>query len=271
MQRLSNNFRPQFTDEEAMTVFLWGIMQRRFEIKAIHTYTKMHLSDWFPKLPSYQAFDRRLGELSEAFSSLAERLMTEREPEGIDMNMLLGDSMPILLAKGSRSGHARVARELCDKTYNASRDQWYYGMKLHMFGIKRQHTLPFPALVFVSEASCHDLPVARQILDEQSFDGFFFIGDKAYSDAEWKDALEKKNIFLLTPTKRKRGQPAPLPGGDARDTAISRARQPIESFFHWLHEITGIQIASKVRSLKGLLLHIFGRLAAALFFLRFNP
>lgn len=268
---MSNNFCPQFTDEEAMTVFLWGIMQRRFELKAIHSYVKMHLLDWFPKLPSYQAFDRRLGDLSPAFASLAERLMTQRNPEGIDMNMLLGDSMPVLLAKGSRSGHAKVARELCSKTYNASRDQWYYGMKLHVFGIKRHQSLPFPALIFASEASCHDLPVARQALDNQSFGGFTFVGDKAYCDADWKDALLERNIQILTPTKLKRGQTPSFPGGDARNTAISRARQPIESFFHWLHEKTGIQIASKVRSLKGLLLHIFGRLSAALLLLCFNP
>ena len=42
-QRLSNNFRPQFTDEECMTVYLWGLLQRRFEVKAIYKYTKMHL------------------------------------------------------------------------------------------------------------------------------------------------------------------------------------------------------------------------------------
>ena len=55
MQRQSNNFRPQFSDEECITVYLWGISQRRFEQKTIYNYTKNHLLDWFPKLPSYQA------------------------------------------------------------------------------------------------------------------------------------------------------------------------------------------------------------------------
>lgn len=41
-------------------------------------------------------------------------------------------------------------------------------------------------------------------------------------------------------------------------------RQPIESFFNWVESKTGIQIASKVRSLNGLLVHVFGKLAAAL-------
>ena len=49
MQRQSNKFRPQFTDEECITVYLWGISQRRFEQRAIYNYTKNHLSEWFPK------------------------------------------------------------------------------------------------------------------------------------------------------------------------------------------------------------------------------
>jgi len=90
------------------------------------------------------------------------------------------------------------------------------------------------------------------------------------SDADWKVELAQVGVTLHTPQKRKRGQPVPLPGADAYDTSISRLRQPIEGFFNWLHEKTGIQIASKVRSLKGLLLHIFGRLSAALLALSFS-
>ena len=264
VQRFSNNFRPQFTDEEAITVFLWGILQRRLEVKAIYQYTLMHLLDWFPRLPSYQAFDRRLGELSPAFAALAERLIEEKRPDARDMYVLLVDSLPIMLAKGSRASRAKVARELCAKTYCASRDQWYYGMKLHMVGQKRQGTLPFPRFLFATEASCHDLPAAKQILEDGCFHGFLLVGDKAYSDAVWKEELAQVGMTLYTPQKRKRGQLPPLPGADAYDTSISRLRQPIEGFFNWLHEKTGIQIASKVRSFKGLLLHIFARLSAAL-------
>ncbi len=43
MQRLSNNFRPKFKDVEVITLVIWGIAQRRFELKAIYNYTKNHL------------------------------------------------------------------------------------------------------------------------------------------------------------------------------------------------------------------------------------
>ena len=58
-----------------MTVYLWGIHQRRFEQKkqkTIYEYTKNHLKDWFPKLPSYQAFSDRLNKLAPAFQALSE-------------------------------------------------------------------------------------------------------------------------------------------------------------------------------------------------------
>ncbi|MHB1104890.1 MAG: hypothetical protein ACYCZ2_00890 [Lutibacter sp.] len=44
--------------------------------------------------------------------------------------------------------------------------------------------------------------------------------------------------------------------------AVSAIRQPIESFFNWINEKTQIQNASKVRSFKGLIVHIFGKLPA---------
>jgi hypothetical protein len=57
---------------------------------------------------------------------------------------------------------------------------------------------------------------------------------------------------------------------DLYSTAVSKIRQPIEALFNWLIEKTDIQRASKVRSTKGLVVHIFGRIAAAYIFLIFN-
>jgi hypothetical protein len=50
-----------------------------------------------------------------------------------------------------------------------------------------------------------------------------------------------------------------------------KVRQPIEGLFNWLIEKTDFQRASKVRSTKGLLVHVFGKLAAAFIYLIFNP
>jgi hypothetical protein len=73
---------------------------------------------------------------------------------------------------------------------------------------------------------------------------------------------------MMTPVKAIKGQCQQLKNRDkaANDlfsTAVSRVRQPIESLFNWLIVKTDIQKASKVRSTKGLLVHLFGKIAAA--------
>ena len=265
VQRLTNNSRPQFSDQELITVYLWGTLQGLRDVKTIHTYTSMHLRDWFPSLPSYQAFDRRFGDMCMAFARLAECFVDNRKGDGYDMSSLIVDSLPIWLARLSRADHAKVAREICAKSYNASRDEWYYGIKLHAIVQNRYETLPALRVAFLSAANDHDLPVAKDMLELFGiWDGTLF-ADKAYVDANWAAMLlSTKHMRLATPHRRTRGEVDFFPGRNAADTFVSSIRQKVESFFNWLNDKTGIQCASKVRSLKGLLSRTFGKLAAAL-------
>ena len=264
VQRLSNNCRPQFTDEELITVYLWGIIQRHFESKRIHDYTKMHLIEWFPKLPSYKAFNRRLNELSPALQELSSILLEAPSLTMHQSSLGLIDSLPIILAKKSRSSRAKISSELCSKSYCASKDEWYYGMKLHVVGYAHNNRMPVPITFVASTATDHDLTVAKQIFSSPHPVLRKLFADKAYCDTAWKSALAKAGIQLLTPRKKNRGLVDPFYSGDCLSAFVSQMRQPIESFFNWLNEKTGIQFASKVRSTKGLLVHIFGRIAAAL-------
>jgi len=82
---------------------------------------------------------------------------------------------------------------------------------------------------------------------------------------------ENKNI-LLTPLKDKKGWESTLKQNgqaftDLFNTAVSKVRQPVESLFNWINELTQIQNASKVRSLNGLRLQLYGKLAAAVMIL----
>lgn len=81
---------------------------------------------------------------------------------------------------------------------------------------------------------------------------------------------EEQKLEVLTPVKRKKGQKHLSAADKLFSEAVSRVRQPIESLFNWIDEKTGIQCASKVRSYRGLLVHTFGRLAAAMLLLAFN-
>ena len=70
--RMSNNQTVQFTDEEVITVYIFGITQHFSKVKHIYKYTNHHLSDWFPLLPSYQALNDRLNKLHCCFEILVQ-------------------------------------------------------------------------------------------------------------------------------------------------------------------------------------------------------
>ena len=183
---------------------------------------------------------------------------------GTEMTYVV-DSCPIILAKQRRSSHAKIAPELCDKGYNSSRDEYYYGVKLHTFAARHTGALPTACAMMVSRASEHDLPVAKRIMEDYCpFRCGTLYADKAYIDEDWEIALRRDySVRIITPRKQKRNDF--LRGPDAFSSFVCTLRQQIESFFNWLNSLTNIQSASKVRSSAGLLVHIFGRIAAAFF------
>lgn len=271
-QRFSNNSEPEFTDQEIMTVFLFVMhAEKRFSIKQIYDFADNYLRSWFPKLPSYVAFDMRLNRLSEAFRILAELTISNFTPEDCQLNESVLDSLPIITCSGKRSG--KVARDITDKGYCSTKGMYYFGLKLHALGYTRPCQLPFPEQIQLTQASENDLNVFKQAWAD--IENRVFYGDKIYCDHEFFDDLaNSNNSYMLTPVKGVKNQPEVIKqrdkaANDLFSTAVSRIRQPIESLFNWIIVNTDIQRASKVRSTKGLLVHVFGRIAAAYIFLIF--
>lgn len=270
-QRLSNNNCPKFTDDELITVYLWGLEMQLSTRKAIYNYTKTVLHDMFPALPSYQAFCRRLNRLAGAFRALAEIFSERALAHAENTNCYAVDSCPIMLARDSRSNRGKVAREACGMTRNSTRNQWYYGVKLHVFARLQPNTLPIPCAVQISPANMCDLWAAEQIVYDCApiKDGKLF-ADRAYIDADWHEYMKKvHNIEVITPRKKKKIDQ--FRSGDAVSTTVSSIRQPIESFFNWIGVKTSIQNCSRVRSLEGLLFTVFSALAytSILLFLKY--
>jgi len=265
-QRLSN-FRPAFTDEELLTVYLFGHMQGLYQQRRIYDYVHGHWRAWFPCLPSYQAFNRRLNRLAPAFELVIRVALTGPVVSLAEQSDRLIDSLPVVLAKWPRSGAARVAAEVADQGYCSTKRSYYYGVKLHVIALRRIGMLPLPALLHVSRASQHDLTTLRELAPDLGR-GYLF-GDKAYADGETKRALAGRGTHLVTPYKRRRNEP------ETAEPALwsrfaSSVRQPLESLFGWLIQRTGIQNASQVRSAQGLFVHCYGKLAVACLLLTFN-
>ena len=269
-QRLSNNDQPTFTDEEVLTIYPFGIVKKHRTIQDIYDYTKDHLADWFPELPSYGGYVQRLNRLHEVFPGLLEQVLEDFVPQGVLDDMRLVDSFPVVMAHEKRSSQAKVAPELANKGYCASKKMYFYGVKVHLLAFRRPGTLPLPDYIGLSPGSDNDLAVFRSILPRLRDCEVY--GDKIYADAELVERLlREQNVRLYTPIKKKKGQAELALTDRVYSQIVSGVRQPIESLFNWIEEKTGIEAASKVRSYKGLMVHVFGRLAAAMFMLAFNP
>jgi len=261
LERMSNNKTVFLTDQEVLTIFLNGVMSHRRTIKDIHTFASDHLQEWFPNLLTYEAFVRRIDRLGEALSVfLAILIETECNSE-LRSRFKLIDSLPIVMAGAKRCNQAKVAPEMADKGFCATKNMYYYGVKLHILGGDRDGCLPIPEYIGLTPASEHDLNAFKIILGE--FYGKDIFCDKAYCDQNTRTQLRNQSSDLVTPIKLKKGQKKLDSSEKLYSAAVSSIRQPIESLFAWIQEKTGIQLASKVRSYNGLMVHIFGRITAA--------
>lgn len=278
-QRQSNNFQPKLSDKEILTIFFYClIVERRKEIKDIYDFTDNYLRSWFPDLGhSYESFLIRINNMNEVFPPLIFYIIEqELIAKGTEKMLFYSqqifnvvDSMPIILAKGARSFTGKIAPELCNKGYCSSKNLYYYGLKLHVMGLARLQKLPLPEFVGVSPASNNDLTVFKPIFETLHNRAIF--ADKIYGNVEFeKWLLENNNLEILTPVKKKKGQKKLNLSDSLYSKSVSKIRQPIEAFFSWIIDKTGIQNASKCRSKKGLLTHVFGRFAAAMMMMTFD-
>jgi len=262
---------PVFSDQELITVYLFGHWQRHFQQQAIHRYVREHWGAWFPNLPSYQAFNQRLNLLHEVWPVLLSELWSALDLPAADRDTdQLLDSLPIMLAVRGRSCQAKVARDRADQGYCESKQLYYHGVKLHLLEAKQYHQLPVPLSLCLTEASRHDLPVLKEQV-VVPLPGTLF-GDKAYRDQATRQARASHGTTLCTPDKKEKGQQVYKVGESSLwSRFVSQMRQPIESFFNWLLDKTEIQNAAKVRSSEGLQVHCYGKLTAAFYLLCFNP
>lgn len=269
-QRFSNNDSPDFSDVEVLTVYFWGILKGYKQLKNIHLFTEEMLRDWFPKLPSYVSFIRRLNRMSDLFPMLIERLQARTSLTNVIPDVFMVDSFPVIMANAKRSQSAKVADHFANKGRCASKGFYFYGIKVHIIAQRRQNTMPLPTCIAISPASASDLRMLKIVLP--NFRNARIFGDKVYIDAALnKQLLENQSVQLLTPVRKKKNQQTdPTLFEKLLSTSVSRVRQPIESLFNWLNEKTAIETASKIRSWNGMLVHAFGKIAVAMYIMAFN-
>lgn len=273
--RHSNNSNPRFTDEEVLAVHLFcGACEKRLRVKDKHTFAKEYLSDWSPLLPSYQTFNKRLNMLAGVLEELVKDILISFKPAYVDDVDSLVDSMPIVTCAG-RNRTGKVAREITDKGRCATKNMYYYGLKLHMLGHRVKGSIPYPEIISITPASENDGTVFKRDFAHALYNKNVF-GDKIYTDKEFYTDLEhSQNLRMFTPCKAVKEEHLVIKQHeqayrDLYSRAVSAVRQPVESFFNWLNEKTSIQRAHYVRSTDGLIVHVMGAIAIAFTYLIFN-
>lgn len=174
-----------------------------------------------------------------------------------------------MLAVRGRSYQAKVATEEANCGYCASKDIFYHGVKIHILARKRDGHLPLPEILTLTRASEHDLPVL-QAMRGKTVGNLF--ADKACQDQITEREWAEQGVIICTPDKKKRNTEVYEVGESGLwSRFVSSMRQPIESLFNWIIEKTDVQNGSKIRSGEGLFVQCYGKLAAFLFILCFNP
>jgi hypothetical protein len=267
-QRLSNNREPIFTDQEIVTIYLFGHLNQMFQKKQIHQFIERYWLDYFPRLPVYQTFVARLNQMEQTFQTIGQVLSARLQESLTPEFDHLIDSFPVMLASKGHAYTARVAHDIANLGYCASKKTYFHGVRLHCIAQKRFRQIPLPTQIWLCEASHHDLKAVQEQQIELPETTLF--GDLAYPEPIFREHLHQQHTGLQTPVKKPKGKDLSKIE-KYQNRLISKFRQPIESFFNWLNEKTNMQKASKVRSSDALMIHCWGKLSFAFFLLVFNP
>lgn len=227
-ERFSNGGYKRCTDEEILTVYLFGILAGLRSITQIHQCALGHLMDYFPGLPGYAGFVHRINRLSEALRALSEILQSSSINEH-DEGFYLVNSFPIALAKGQHAYTARVAGEVASIGYNATKKMYFYGVKAHVVARKRTGTLPDIELLILDRAARHDGSVFDQL--RQMMEDNLVFADKAYKRLDEQQIELEQNLKVITPPVKARGQKVLSEVQAKLSKAITKIRQPIEALF----------------------------------------
>src|SRR5947209_11573467 len=199
-QRLGNNSKPEFTDQELITIWFFAHLEGCFEKKKMHTLILKYWRNWFPRLPSYQTFVLRLNRLEPAFQTfgmvLSGALAAQHTPE-LDH---LVDSLPVMLARHGHSYRARVGREVADAGYCAAKKTRFHGVHLHCIAQRRAGSLPLPSQVWLCAASHHD---SKAFIGQRpALPATELFGDLAYPTPQIISHLKKQQTRLIAPQKK---------------------------------------------------------------------
>lgn len=235
-----SNFKPRFTDQELVTIYLFG-----------------HLNGLFKKSDLSFCLSL-LGSLVSTFAELSSLL-----PSPEQSRIKFSNYQPPTAHGFNRQP---TDRSRSSNRFVSGKRLHFHGVRRHLLAQRRAGCLPVPFEVWFRAGNVHDLTAFKEY--DIRFSNSALFGDKAFCDTALRKRLKEQNIRLFVPLKKPKGKEQTEPD-KSYSRLVSKFPQPIESFFKWLNDKTQIQTASAVRSANGLLLHCYGKLSFTLLLLVF--
>lgn len=185
-------------------------------------------------------FNRRTGQLIWLVQLIRQAMNRKISPDTI----VIMDSFPLPLCQPIRNHRAKIFNDLADIGYNAAKNLWFYGFKVHMLVTLSGVILNY----VVTPASVHDIKVVDELLEgcRQSV----VLADLGYLSQVLKDSLKQKGYHIWTPLRQN------MVGAEQHNHwQLLVMRRTIETRFSELCALFDIE-HTLTRSIRGLQLRI---------------
>jgi len=162
-------------------------------------YSKAHYYGMGMKLVSpieYSRFIRRINQLEKEIEQLF-LFLSEVFKQVNGLQIYSVDSFPVEICQIQREKRSKLWRDISLKGYNASKEKYFYGFKVHMVVTTNQE----PVSCYISEGSLHDTTASYKFLPTLPKNSIV-IGDKGYISGRLENFLAQFGIELST-LKRK--------------------------------------------------------------------
>ncbi|WP_019206853.1 IS982 family transposase [Limosilactobacillus ingluviei] len=209
--------------------------------------TQYHVSTWtafydlvqatIPSLPllEYSRLIRRINQVTPVFQAIRRGLLTWTTPS----QTAIIDSYPLPLCQGVRNARARLFTRIADIGYNATKQLYFYGFKVHMIVEPSGLILDYE----VTPASIHDVKAAPELIQNCPYPQI--LADVGYVGKDLRSKVKQQGHDIWTPYRSN------MKGAKQHNrSARKRTRRLIETAFAKLKLLRSEQ--TYARSLVGL-------------------
>lgn len=211
------------SDESLLTLL---VLQAELGIKSQrHFYQMCHLFCLGKRLERSR-FNRRSQNLIWLIQLIRQGLNQQIPADSI----VIIDSFPLPLCQPVRNHRVKILNGLADIGYNASKQMWFYGFKVHMLVTLSGYILND----VVTPASVHDIRAVDELLENCRQP--FILGDLGYLSQSLKEELIKRGYHLWTPWRQN------MQGSTEHNNwKLLAMRRTIETRFSELCSLFGIE------------------------------